>query len=178
MRPQEYAGLSMTTDVMPQWEILSEAYTTTGRHILIGPQGYIGEVKPRRSKAFPLLIPTIQVFVCVAVRLAHRRHSSAYPSLKLFRDIYTTRLQSGSKGDWSALSLGAYDPVGSHEAQSPVYFQVTPLDDLTGLGIENVPPFGRGLVIDQRNISLESCLVVTSKPIDSHSFRRFCACKK
>jgi hypothetical protein len=32
MRPQGYAGLSMTTDVMPQWEILSEAYTTTGRH--------------------------------------------------------------------------------------------------------------------------------------------------
>ena len=143
-----------------------------------GPQGNIGEVKPRRSKAFPLLIPTVQVSACVAIRLAHRRHGSAYPGLKLFCHISTTRLQSRSDSNWSALGLGAYDPVGSHEAQAPVNFHVTPLNYLTSLSIENVPPFRRRLVIDQRNISVQGCLVVTSKPIYSHGSGRFCSCEK
>src|SRR5215218_10206954 len=147
-------------------------------HILIGLQGYIGEAKPRRSKAFRLLIPTIQVSGCVAIRLAHRHHSSANPGLKLLCDIDTTRLQSGPDCNWIARGLRAYDPVRAHEAQGPVYFQVTPLDYLTGLGVENVPPFGRRLVIDQRNISLQGCLVVTSKTVYSHGFGRFCSCEK
>jgi hypothetical protein len=77
MRPQEYAELSMATDVRLRDKPSRMPRRQLGGHILTGPQGYIGEAKHRRSKAFLLLIPTIRVSICVSFRLAHRRHSSA-----------------------------------------------------------------------------------------------------